>query len=66
MISIEKIILKFLDTVEFNNDMQKSVWRSINPNETDFVTSVNQFYRQIYDFRQGIHIIRTDSLASLR
>ena len=52
--------------MEFNNDMQKAIWKSINPNERTSLSSGSEFYRQIYEFRKGIQTLRTDSLASFR
>ena len=46
--------------------MQRAIWRTINPRNQESITNGNDFYQQIYDFRKGIHTIRTDSLASLR
>lgn len=62
------------DNVEFKSDMRKSVWRIINPTggnpsgDTPFrstITTKSEFYKQIYLFRKGVHILRTDSLAQI-
>jgi len=63
----ERIFISKLDNVEFKSDMRKSVWRIINPaggnpsGDTPFsstITTKSDFYKQIYLFRKGVHILR--------
>lgn len=53
------------DNVEFKSDMQKSVWRILNPSQVNTITTKSAFYQQIFDFRKGVHTLRTDSLAEI-
>ena len=55
----------FLDTVEFQNDVQTAVWDIINERQIQFITTRRQYYEEIFNVRKGLFTIKHSSLANV-
>ena len=62
---MSKVLNPFLDTVEFQNDVQTAVWDIINERQIQFITTRRQYYEEIFNVRKGLFTIKHSSLANV-
>jgi mucolipin 3 len=53
------------DTVEFQNDVETAVWRILNFDQDNLISTQNEYYNKVFNVRKGLYILRTASLANL-